>query len=144
MAKFDVPSDESSSQYLIDAKSLLKKLTFLEKHREKSYKQWQYKDNENCSIKKVSLIQETYLVPISKSNTNNWLNCSQMAEAGFFWSGDYSATCFVCGKVLDGWESDDDPWQEHEKHAPRCHFVQLHLKQDEMTVTDSMSFNIFN
>lgn len=60
-----------------------------------------------------------------------------MAEAGFYFSGDQnddSATCFVCGKVLDGWERDDEPWTEHEKHAPRCRFVQLHLKQEDMTV----------
>lgn len=58
-----------------------------------------------------------------------------MAEAGFYYSGvseeDDSATCFVCGKILDGWEENDEPWREHEKHAPNCKFVRLRLKQDD-------------
>lgn len=62
-----------------------------------------------------------------------------MAEAGFYYSGankdDDSATCFVCGKVLDGWENSDDPWIEHQKHAPNCYFVKSHLAQDELTVS---------
>lgn len=66
-----------------------------------------------------------------------------MAEAGFFYSGtsddDDSATCFVCAKVLDGWESFDDPWKEHLKHAPNCQFVKLHHPEEELTV----SFNGF-
>lgn len=61
-----------------------------------------------------------------------------MAEAGFYYSGvsddDDSATCFVCGKVLDGWENTDEPWKEHEKHAPNCSFVKQHLSEDNMTV----------
>lgn len=61
-----------------------------------------------------------------------------MAEAGFYYSGltdeDDSATCFVCGKILDGWEKNDDPWSEHEKHAPNCYFVKLHCSQEDLTV----------
>ena len=61
-----------------------------------------------------------------------------MAQAGFYYSGvsteDDSCTCFVCGKVLDGWEKNDNPWQEHEKHAPNCHFVKLNLDQANLTV----------
>lgn len=61
-----------------------------------------------------------------------------MAEAGFFYTGqhedDDSATCFVCGKVLDGWENTDKPWNEHEKHAPNCEFVKIHLSEDQFTV----------
>lgn len=63
-----------------------------------------------------------------------------MAEAGFFWSGnkdeDDSATCFVCGKVLDGWESTDEPWSEHKKHAPQCSFVKFGRNESQLTVRD--------
>lgn len=36
-----------------------------------------------------------------------------MAKAGFSFTGDMtkdddSATCFVCGKTLDGWENTDE------------------------------------
>jgi len=38
----------------------------------------------------------------------------QMAEAGFYSSGKKSeadlAMCYICGKELDGWEEEDDPW----------------------------------
>lgn len=61
-----------------------------------------------------------------------------MAEAGFFYSGskadDDSATCFVCGKVLDGWDPKDKPWSEHKKHAPQCAFVKLGKPEAELKV----------
>lgn len=66
-----------------------------------------------------------------------------MAKAGFYFSGatndDDAATCFVCGKDLDGWESTDDPWIEHQKHSANCKFLQMRRSEDELTV----SFNIF-
>jgi baculoviral IAP repeat-containing protein 5 len=66
-----------------------------------------------------------------------------MAGAGFHYTGtgddDDSATCFVCGKILDGWENTDQPWQEHEKHAPNCSFVKLGLEQADMTVSSRES-----
>lgn len=64
---------------------------------------------------------------------------SQMAEAGFYYSGhgeeDDSVTCFACSKVLDGWERTDDPWKEHKKHAPNCPFVKLGRCEHELTVS---------
>lgn len=61
-----------------------------------------------------------------------------MAEAGFYWCGTMqendTAACFLCGKVLDGWESTDDPWCEHKKHAPQCAFVKLGRSEKDITV----------
>lgn len=66
-----------------------------------------------------------------------------MAAAGFYWSGNEdeidSATCFICSKVLDGWEDTDDPWMEHKKHAPQCNFVKYGRAQSDLTVR--MVFN---
>lgn len=63
----------------------------------------------------------------------------QMAQAGFFYCGtsadDDTASCFLCGKVLDGWESTDDPWSEHRKHSPQCAFVRLGRPEDDTTVS---------
>lgn len=64
----------------------------------------------------------------------------QMAKAGFYFSGnmakdDDSATCFLCGKVLDGWEKQDDPWIEHTKHSANCKFVQMRRCEDDLTVS---------
>ncbi|RXG68825.1 Baculoviral IAP repeat-containing protein 2 [Armadillidium vulgare] len=33
--------------------------------------------------------------------------------------------CFHCGKGLRNWEPDDDPWVEHARWFPDCHFVLL-------------------
>lgn len=60
-----------------------------------------------------------------------------MAEAGFFWKGIDSVACFLCGKELDGWEPEDDPWSEHKKHAPQCVFVKFGRPENELKVFDA-------
>lgn len=64
----------------------------------------------------------------------------QMAEAGFYWKGTNTepdtAACFLCGKVLDGWEESDDPWSEHKKHAPQCAFAKNGKTEDQYTVRE--------
>jgi baculoviral IAP repeat-containing protein 5 len=66
----------------------------------------------------------------------------QMAEAGFYWCGDErdndTTACFICGKILDGWEETDDPWSEHRKHAPQCAFLKYGKAQQDLTVIISM------
>lgn len=62
----------------------------------------------------------------------------RMAAAGFYavdGADEHdTAECFICGKQLDGWDADDDPWQEHAKHQSDCPFVLLG-KQDELQWT---------
>lgn len=62
-----------------------------------------------------------------------------MSEAGFYWCGTErepdTAACFLCGKVLDGWESTDDPWDEHKRHAPQCLFAKLGKPEQQLTVS---------
>lgn len=76
--------------------------------------------------------------PFAASDKNAKCTITKMAEAGFYWSGNErendTATCFACGKVLDGWEKDDDPWSEHIKHAPQCIFVKFRKAEDKLTV----------
>jgi Inhibitor of Apoptosis domain len=68
------------------------------------------------------------------------LTILQMASAGFFYNpGSDSrdnATCFLCRYNLDGWEQDDDPFQEHLKHSPRCGFAIMMAtgRQDDQTL----------
>lgn len=68
-----------------------------------------------------------------------------MSAAGFYWSGNEkendTATCFMCSKVLDGWEESDNPWLEHQKHAPQCLFVKLGRPECELNV--NLYFRIF-
>ncbi|XP_068156282.1 baculoviral IAP repeat-containing protein 5 [Drosophila tropicalis] len=85
----------------------------LEKHRLETFKDWPFPASSSCSIAK-------------------------MAEAGFYWTGTErekdTATCFVCFKTLDGWESHDNPWEEHGKHAPQCEFVKLGCPEKDLSV----------
>ncbi|XP_017102250.2 baculoviral IAP repeat-containing protein 5 [Drosophila bipectinata] len=89
-------------------------LNLLEQHRIDSFKDWPFPEQSTCSI-------------------------SKMAEAGFYWTGtkreNDTATCFVCGKTLDGWESEDDPWSEHRKHAPQCEFVKMGTAEKDLSIS---------
>ncbi|EDO32646.1 predicted protein [Nematostella vectensis] len=72
----------------------------------------------------------------------NHMDCKctaeKMAAAGFYHCETDDdpdvARCFVCFKELDGWEPEDDPWQEHKKHSPKCEFVKLNKSSNEITV----------
>lgn len=48
----------------------------------------------------------------------------ELAEAGFFFFDHPDKTvCFHCGVGLHQWEHQDDPWDEHLRHSPRCTYV---------------------
>lgn len=36
---------------------------------------------------------------------------------------DDQVLCFYCEGGLQNWKSNDDPWEEHAKHFPRCGFL---------------------
>ncbi|XP_046143314.1 baculoviral IAP repeat-containing protein 5 isoform X1 [Osmia bicornis bicornis] len=73
-------------------------------------------------------------------------NPAKMATAGFYAIGGEKepdlVECFVCSKQLDGWDPDDDPWQEHLKHQPECPFIKLN-KFDEAAWTVRELFDLF-
>jgi baculoviral IAP repeat-containing protein 6 len=56
-----------------------------------------------------------------------WVLPDSLAQAGFFHqsatNGDDRTTCFVCSLCLVTWEPTDQPWSEHERHSPICHYV---------------------
>lgn len=87
---------------------------FLIEEREKTFKNWPFSDKKKCNVR-------------------------NMAEAGFYsvatGTDDVDAAkCFLCGKELDGWEADDDPWAEHKSHAGKCAFVQLGKNENDLLV----------
>ncbi|XP_032684301.1 baculoviral IAP repeat-containing protein 5 [Odontomachus brunneus] len=84
---------------------------------------------------------------------NNWpftisdkCNSECMAAAGFYAIGNNDepdlVECFMCGKQLDGWEPDDDPWDEHVKHQSNCSFVKLN-KHDEKEWTVDELYDLY-
>jgi Inhibitor of Apoptosis domain/Zinc finger, C3HC4 type (RING finger) len=50
-----------------------------------------------------------------------------LAEAGFFYMGQGDKVyCYHCGKGMNNWETGDDPWIEHAKHAGKtCTYLLL-------------------
>ncbi|XP_022113470.1 baculoviral IAP repeat-containing protein 5 [Pieris rapae] len=92
---------------------------FMVEERAKTFKNWPFSDKDRCNIR-------------------------NMAEAGFYSVATGvedadAAKCFLCGKELDGWESTDDPWEEHKSHAARCAFVQLGKKEDDLLLPEYLS-----
>lgn len=71
--------------------------------------------------------------------TGSCCTAMKMAEAGFFHSANDSvdvARCFVCLKELEGWEPEDNPFEEHRKHSPKCEFLLLNKKEEDWTVQE--------
>ncbi|XP_043932142.1 baculoviral IAP repeat-containing protein 1-like [Protopterus annectens] len=51
-----------------------------------------------------------------------------------------SVQCFTCGGQVYKWEVEDDPWIEHAKHLPQCHFVlQKNAKEQTEVTGDEVS-----
>ncbi|KAK3094209.1 hypothetical protein FSP39_025467 [Pinctada imbricata] len=63
-----------------------------------------------------------------------WALPDPMAQAGFYHQpnsiGDDRAMCFTCNVCLVCWEPTDEPWSEHERHAPACPFVKGEYTQN--------------
>lgn len=68
-----------------------------------------------------------------------------MAEAGFYFTGSRSepdsAMCFFCDKALDGWEEDDDPWNEHINHSKTCDFANLRKRESQLTIDEYLDLH---
>uniref|UniRef100_A0A8C9G0X6 Survivin n=1 Tax=Pavo cristatus TaxID=9049 RepID=A0A8C9G0X6_PAVCR len=62
-----------------------------------------------------------------------------MAKAGFIHCPSANepnvAKCFFCLIELEGWEPDDDPWEEHAKHHS-CGFLSVTKQSDELTMEE--------
>lgn len=60
----------------------------------------------------------------------------KLARAGFFSCGASDrVVCFYCGRAVWKWEPNDDPWQEHATHEPKCAFMLLNWNsRDEVDI----------
>lgn len=50
----NVSNDSNGNESISKVHDLMKRLKFLEEDRKKSFKEWQYDENENCSVEKVN------------------------------------------------------------------------------------------
>ncbi|XP_062826842.1 baculoviral IAP repeat-containing protein 5 isoform X2 [Anolis carolinensis] len=69
----------------------------------------------------------------------------KMAEAGFIHTPSENAPdvaqCFVCFKELEGWEPEDDPMEEHQRHSPNCAFLRLQKDTAKLTLQELLKLH---
>lgn len=72
-------------------------------------------------------------------------NCTpeKLADAGWFMVGSSKepdlVRCYFCQRELDGWEPEDDPWDEHlRRSGDPCPFIAKGKKARELTVKDGL------
>ena len=70
-----------------------------------------------------------------------------MSEAGFYFCGTDSdpdlARCYYCRRELDGWEPEDDPWEEHKRRKGQlCAFIEMGKKPQELSTEDMFNLEI--
>ncbi|KAB0792790.1 hypothetical protein PPYR_14749 [Photinus pyralis] len=104
----------------LELKQVEQRLPMLfEKNRLASFKSWKFNDRSKCSAKKL-------------------------AEAGFYYAGTPDepdgVQCFLCNKALDGWEKEDNPWDEHISHSKNCEFAKLRLPEAKLTTDRFLQF----
>ncbi|XP_015723157.1 baculoviral IAP repeat-containing protein 5.1-like isoform X2 [Coturnix japonica] len=98
------------------------------------------------SSKLLSDFKEMYDYEKRLQTFNNWpfvKNCKctpeNMAKAGFVHCPSANepdvAKCFFCLIELEGWEPNDDPWEEHAKRRS-CGFLSLPKSFDELTMEE--------
>ena len=61
-----------------------------------------------------------------------------MCDAGFYMveseESEDLARCYYCRRELDGWEEEDDPWQEHKRRD--CPFIKKGKAAKNLNVKD--------
>ena len=120
----------------IEQSKILEKLTYIDEqyptictHEKNIYNNYIYKDINDREV----TFEGNWPIRIGKIPY-------EMADAGFFYHGPGDLVmCFTCGIKLRNWKFDDDPWIEHVKYNPNCHYVKL-FKDDEFI--EKYSLNI--
>lgn len=71
---------------------------------------------------------------------DNHLTPESLASAGFFYVGtEDQVRCFHCDGGLLKWTAEDEPWGEHARWFPECHFVRL--VKGEQFIEDTIKAN---
>ncbi|KIX03405.1 uncharacterized protein Z518_06957 [Rhinocladiella mackenziei CBS 650.93] len=85
--------------------------------------------------------------PPSKRSKLGWPHKTptpqDLAKAGFYYkpssTSNDNTICYLCGRSLDGWETDDDPVEEHLKHSSDCGWaILMSAEQDGNLDTNTM------
>ncbi|POI23155.1 hypothetical protein CIB84_013097 [Bambusicola thoracicus] len=149
----------SSSKLLSDFKEM-----YDYENRLKTFTNWPFVENCKCTPENVSLNMDASILSyfwytVTKCKVPHvsmctlkiscepllglsfkLLNCLlQMAKAGFIHCPSANETdvakCFFCLIELEGWEPNDDPWEEHTKRRS-CGFLSLTKQFDDLTMEE--------
>lgn len=73
-----------------------------------------------ASVKEIEdMMRETFL-----AYPKDYPNIEKMVQAGFYYTGIDDATmCVSCGLMLDQWNPNEDPMEEHRKASPFCELL---------------------
>lgn len=90
--------------------------------------------------------EASFAPPSKRSKTGGWPHVQptpeELAKAGFYYKpsahSNDNTVCFLCSRNLDGWEEEDDPIQEHLKHAQDCGWAIL------ASINAEQSFEVTN
>nr|XP_060636777.1 baculoviral IAP repeat-containing protein 5.1-like [Anolis sagrei ordinatus] len=85
-------------------------------NRLKTFTQWPFKENCKCTPENMA--------------SAGFIQCPNTDEPDV-------VKCFFCLIELEGWEPNDDPWQEHAKRSnDSCGFLSLSKNFDDLTVEE--------
>ena len=91
---------------------------------------------ENWKLSQLSYRQNTFKKWPHSRKKSFKPKASALALSGFFYnpysSGPDNVTCIWCGKHLEGWESNDDPFQIHRLKSPSCPLMTLELFESRL------------
>lgn len=78
----------------------------------------------SSDISQLNLTQyEQRLVTYMNKWEFNFITPSQMAKAGFYYTGtEDRVKCLFCSIEFGSWDRDDDPLEKHKQLSPRCPF----------------------
>ncbi|KAG7283589.1 hypothetical protein CRUP_026516 [Coryphaenoides rupestris] len=99
---------------------------------------------EEMQMSREEVRYKMYLLQSCWETYQSWLfeegcgyTSEKMAEAGFLHTPPDVATCFLCQKQLEGWVPEDDPAAEHLSHSPKCGFITLKKKVQELSAEEA-------
>ncbi|KAM8829720.1 baculoviral IAP repeat-containing protein 5b [Synchiropus picturatus] len=80
-----------------------------------TYEDWPFREGCRCTPEQMSRV--------------GFIHCPSENEPDI-------TRCFFCLLELEGWEPDDDPWQEHNKRSPDCGFLMNPKNLDQLSVRE--------
>lgn len=110
-----------------DIKITISHLNFLHKLHNPDCKMSKHIAGDFCNYskyKKCITNIEDAMLDTFKGWPKLYPNVQELVKAGFYYTGSGdSVACISCGIVLEDWNSEDRPYDEHRKSSPFCELI---------------------